>query len=55
MEIIKRGKRKWFRSVDNETIYTSLTIDKEGSLIGKGTGGTIIIKKNDIKWAEYGN
>ncbi len=50
MEIIKRGREKWNRSIENEKIVTNITLDRKGNIIGKGKEGTVMIKKSDIKY-----
>lgn len=52
MEVIKRGRDKWHRTIDTKDIITNITVDKDGNILGlsKSKKGVIKIDKSDIKY-----
>ncbi|PKV51716.1 hypothetical protein ATE84_3814 [Aquimarina sp. MAR_2010_214] len=53
MEIMKKGKPKWKRSINNSEIVTNIGLDEKGNIYGKGKGGALKIKKENIAYAKY--
>ncbi len=52
VEIIKSGRRKWERSIENDKITTNVGLDPKGNIYGWGQNGEVKIRKENIKYLD---